>query len=35
MDMAVPDALYGLVHWPIYVALCFWRFRLKVSRIGA
>lgn len=27
------NTLYGFTRWSVYFALCFWRMRLKVSRI--
>ena len=33
--MMVFNTLYGFTRWSAYFALCFWRMRLKISRIGA
>ncbi|NLL68194.1 MAG: hypothetical protein GX236_10935 [Clostridiaceae bacterium] len=33
--MIAINAQHGLMRWSAFFALCFWRLRLKVSRIGA
>lgn len=33
--MMVFNTPYGILRWSAYFAFCFWRLRLKISRIGA
>lgn len=33
--MIVFNTRYGFTRWSAFFALCFWRYRLKLSRIGA
>lgn len=35
LAMMVFNTLYGFTRWSAYFALCYWRLRLKISRIGA
>ena len=35
LAMMVFNTPYGFTRWSAYFSLCFWRMRLKVSRIGA
>ena len=33
--MMVFNTPYGILRWSAYFSLCYWRLRLKISRIGA
>ena len=35
LAMMVFNASHGILRWSAHFTLCFWRMRLKVSRIGA
>lgn len=35
LAMMVFNTPYGFTRWSAYFSLCFWRLRLKISRIGA
>ena len=35
LAMMVFNTPYGILRWSAYFSLCYWRLRLKISRIGA